>query len=186
MSRPDTITHMAKLKNLLAPARLCCWLAATTLVIPSAVGAEKKPGPVPIYRMSQLEDAKKRAAAEGKPIAWIASRLEYLGPYNKSLMGKGSHAATAYAIRALQNDAVLVFSDGATENHQQPQIVDQALHSPKAHYDSPGVIILTPALDKVIAKVFYIADSQERIKAFTEILKQIRDKDSWREKTPSK
>src|SRR6185295_5139724 len=125
MPHPDKIARMGKLKNPPFFAWLWCWLVVATVFIPSVPGAETKPGTVPLYRRNQLDDAKKRAAAEGKPIAWIASAPQYLAPYNKSLMGKGSHAATAYAIRALQNDAVLVFSDSFTENHQEPQIVDQ-------------------------------------------------------------
>src|SRR5438067_8153703 len=112
-------------------------------------------GPSPVYRMSQLEEVKKRAAAEGKPIAWIATFAQHLAPYDK-LMGKGSHAATAYAIRALQNDTILITSDSGTENHQEPAIVDHALHTPEPHYGAPMVVILNPTMDKVIDKILYI------------------------------
>jgi hypothetical protein len=153
---------------------------------PGAIASEKPASPSPLlYRMSQLEQAKQRATAEGKPIGWIASYPEYLQPY-PNLLGKGSHAATAYAVRALQKETILVFSDGRTENHAEPRIVDEALHSPDPHYNIPGVIILTPSLDKIIAKIPYEADSQERIKKFTDALKKIRDKDSWRQKEPGK
>lgn len=159
-------------------------ITTLALAIYSAVGAESTAVTKPvIYRLSQVEDAKKRALAEGKPIAWIGSLPEYLAPYPK-LMGKGSHAATAYAIRALQNETVLVFSDGRAENHQEPAIVDKALHSPDPHYNIPYVIILTPALDKVICKAPYAAEPAERIRIFTEALKQIRDKEAWQEKKP--
>ena len=79
-----------------------------------------------------------------------------------------------------------MFSDGRTENHQEPSIVDQALHSPNPHYTVPGVVILTPSLEKIICQVPYTGDAEERIKVFTEALKKIRDKDSWREKEPGK
>jgi len=134
-----------------------------------------------IYRMSQLDEAKKRAASESKPIAWIASQPEYLTPYANP-MGKSSHSATTYAILALQKDTIIVFSDSNTENHHEPQIVDQALHEPNPHYTIPGVIILTPSVDKVICKAPYTADSQERVRVFTDVLKKIRDKESWQEK----
>ena len=158
----------------------------TGALIP-AFAAETKPATVQplFYRMSQLEDAKKRAVAEGKPIGWIASYPEYLAPH-ENLMGNGSHAATAYAIRALQKETILIFSDARTENHQEPGIVDNALHSPNPHYTVPGVIILTPLLDKIICQAPFSSDSQERIRIFTEALKKIRDKDAWREKTPQK
>jgi hypothetical protein len=132
-----------------------------------------------IYRMDQLEEAKRRAAAEDKPIGWIASYPEYLAPYAK-IRGNGSHAATAYAIRAFQNETVLVFSDARTENHHEPKIVDEALHSPNPHYTVPGVVILTPALDKVICTAPFASDAKERIRIFTEALKKIRDKNSWK------
>jgi hypothetical protein len=136
--------------------------------------------PSPVYRLSQVEEVKKRAAAEGKPIAWIGTFAETLAPYEK-LMGQSSHAATAYAIRALQNDAILIYSDSGTENHKDPPIVDHELHTPNPHYMAPVVVILTPSLDKVITKILYIADSHERIRAYTDALKKIRDKTSWQE-----
>jgi len=131
--------------------------------------------------MARLEDAKKRAAAEGKPIAWIASQPEYLTPHPKP-MGQGSHAATTYALLALQKEAIIVFSDSTTENHQEPGIVDEALHTPEPHYTIPGVVILTPSMDKVICKAPFTPDAQERIRVFKDVLSRIRDKDSWAKK----
>jgi hypothetical protein len=134
-----------------------------------------------IYRMNQLEEAQARAVATQKPIGWIASYPEFLRPV-KNLMGASSHAATAYAIRALKDETVLVFSDAKTENHKEPGTIDGALHTPEPHYTVPGVIIVTPSLERVICEVPFTADSQERIKLYTEALKKIRDKDSWMEK----
>jgi len=139
-----------------------------------------------VYRMNQLEEAKKRAAEEHKPIAWISTYTTNLVPHPKP-MAKGSHAATTYAIRALQDDAILIYNDSATENHQEPPIVEREIHA-EGHFTVPVVVILNPAFDKVIAKILYIADSQERIHAYTEALKKIRDKSSWedqpRQKSP--
>jgi hypothetical protein len=137
--------------------------------------------PSPVYRLSQLEEAKKRAAAESKPIAWIGTFASALEPYDK-IMGQSGHAATAYAIRALQNDTILITSDSGTENHKEPAIVDHELHTPNPHYTAPVVVILTPSMDKVLAKILYIADSKERIRVYTDVLKKIRDKSSWQEK----
>jgi hypothetical protein len=139
----------------------------------------------PVYRMSQLEEVKKRAAAEHKPIAWIGTFSKYLAPYNK-LMGPSSHAATAYAIRALQNDTILIYSDSETENHQEPAIVDHELHTPNPHYTAPVVVILNPSLDKVIAKILHTSDGQERVRVYADVLKKIRDKSSWEEKPKEK
>ena len=132
--------------------------------------------------MSQLDEAKKAAQAQNKPIAWIATFAKHLAPYDKKLTNKGSHAATAYAIRALQSDAILITSDSGTENHQEPPIVDRELHTPNPHYDAPVVVILTPKLDKVILKIQYIEDGEERIRVYTEALKKIRDASSWQDK----
>lgn len=166
-------------------------IVAVMFPILGTFGAEPAPPAKPpapakptIYRLSQVEEAKKRAQAEGKPIAWIGSYPEYLEPYTKPILGRGSHAATAYAIAALQKETILVFSDGRTENHTEPAIVDQALHSPNPHYTIPYVIILTPTLDKVICKAPYAAESADRIKVYTEVLKIIRDKESWNPKPP--
>ncbi|MDQ6632339.1 MAG: hypothetical protein M3Y82_11400, partial [Verrucomicrobiota bacterium] len=113
---------------------------ALAFFIQSARAVETPPK---IYRMKQWEEAKKRAIAEDKPIAWIGAPARCLAPYQKNLLGKGSHAATKYAIHTLEKEAILIFSDAETENHQEPRIVDQALHSPDPHYNIPGVIILT-------------------------------------------
>jgi len=131
-----------------------------------------------IYRLSEVEEAKKRAAAEGKPIAWIGGVSEHLVPY-ENLKAKGSHPATAYAIRALQNDAILCFSDGRTENHTEPPIVDQALHTPNSHYTMPYVIVLTPELDKVICKIPYTESFDLRVGYYKAALQTIRSK-SWK------
>lgn len=146
------------------------------------IAPTSRPG---LHRMSQLDEAKKRAATEGKPIAWIGTFAELLQPYDK-LMGRSSHAATAYALRALQRETVMIYSDAQTENHQEPAIVDHELHTPNPHYTAPVVVILTPSLDKVIAKAPFTSDPQERIRIYTEVLKKIRDKDSWQEKTVPK
>src|SRR6266542_6204866 len=89
-------------------------LAGSTLGV-AAISSFAAPSPV--YHLSQLEEVKKRAVAEGKPVAWIGTFSKTLAPYD-NLMGKSSHAATAYAIRALQNDAILITSDSDTENHK--------------------------------------------------------------------
>jgi hypothetical protein len=162
----------------------CSSLAlAFALLIPIISPAAEKVAtnsPPTIYRLSQLDEAKKRATAEGKPIAWIGGATEHLAPY-ANLKGKGSHAATAYAIRALQHDTILCFSDGRTENHTEPAIVDQALHSPDPHYTIPYVIVLTPQLDKVICKIPYHASVETRISYYSAALKTIREK-TWQEK----
>jgi hypothetical protein len=148
-------------------------------------GISSLAAPSLVYRMSQLEEVKKRAAAERKPIAWIGTFSKYLAPYDK-LMGKSSHAGTAYAVRALQNDAILIYSDSETENHKEPAIVDHELHTPNPHYTAPVVVVLTPSLDKVITKNLHTEDSQERVRVYTEALKKIRDKSSWEEKPKEK
>ena len=43
-----------------------------------------------------------------------------------------------------------------------------------------------PSLAIVICKAPFTEDAKARIAVFTEVLKKIRDKDSWREKTQSK
>jgi hypothetical protein len=162
--------------------RFLCLVAvfASTTIIR---GAETRPATnTPnIYRMGQLDEAKKRAAAEGKPIAWIASFPEYLTP-DPNPRKSGSHAGTTYAILALQKETIIIFSDARAENHNEPAIVNDALHTPEPHYTVPGVIILTPSLDTVITKVFHTQNIDERIRRFTDVLKKIRDKDSWANK----
>jgi hypothetical protein len=171
LNRGTNVFQVTKLINALV---LLVVFALAPVCAPAAQTPAAEAGPM-LYRMDQLEAAKKRAAQEHKPIAWIASRPEFLTPYPK-LLGHGSHAATAYAVRALRNDTVLVFSDALTENHHEPKIVDQALHSPNPHYTVPGVVILTPSLDRVICKAPFTTDPHERIRIYTEVLRKIREK----------
>ena len=159
----------------------CFFIPAVTFAV-QVFCEQALAAPSPLYRMSQLEEAKKAAQAQNKPIAWIATFAKNLAPYDQRLTNKGSHAATAYAIRALQNDTILVTSDSGTENHQEPPIVDQELHTPDPHYKAPVVVILTSKLDRVITKILYIENGQERIQAYTEALKKIRDPSSWGDK----
>ena len=86
----------------------------------------------------------------------------------------------------MQNDTILITSDSGTENHQEPPIVDHELHTPNPHYSAPVVVILTPSLEKVIDKILFTPDSQERIRVYTGALKKIRDKKSWEEKPADK
>jgi len=132
----------------------------------------------PYFRLSQLEEAKAKAKAEGKPIVWIASFLGSMTPY-KNPMGAGPHAATYHAHLTFYRAAVVVWSDSDSENHREPAIVDGELHTPDAHYTAPGVIALRPDLGKVIGKVFHISDGKERAAAYAELLKKVRDKASW-------
>lgn len=132
----------------------------------------------PFFRLNQLEQAKAKAKSDNKPIVWIGGVPGHLAPH-KNPMGTGSHPATYHAYLAFYRDAVIVLSDCDSENHQEPAIVDRELHSPNAHYSVPGVIVLTPDLDRVIGKVFYIADGRSRTAAYGELVKKIRDKDSW-------
>ena len=124
--------------------------------------------------MAQLEEVKKRAAAEHKPIAWIGTFSKALVP-SKNLMGKGGIAATAHAIQALQNDTILIYSDSETENHMEPAIVDRELHTPNSHYTAPVVVILTPSMDKVITKILFSPDGQERVRLYRDALEKIRE-----------
>jgi hypothetical protein len=158
-----------------------CFLLSAAAIHPTGSAAEKTNAPsIPpkFYSLKQVEEAKARAAAEQKPIGWISTHPEYLAPH-KNPMGSSSHASTAYAVRALQNVTVLVVSNPRTDNHSEPPIVDQALHTPDPHYTIPGVVILTPALDKVIYNLPHTTNSQQRIKMYTEALQKIRDKSSW-------
>jgi hypothetical protein len=155
-----------------------CLFSALWAGMGSSPAAENKPR---YYLMSQLNEAKKRAQSEQKPIAWIATQPDFLTPHPKP-KGKGSHPATTYALIALEKETVIVVSDTNKENHQEPGIVDQALHTPDPHYNVPGVVILTPALDKVICEADYKADAKERVAVYTEVLKKIRDKTAWAQK----
>jgi hypothetical protein len=127
------------------------------------------------YRTSDLESAKKEAAATHKPIAWIASAPQLLD-------GKGtisletSRGATLHAFFALRSRAVLVFEDAYAENHKVLQLVDDALHTPDPHYTPPTVVFLDSQATKVLATLIYEPDFVKRAKALASALEQIKGK----------
>jgi hypothetical protein len=120
------------------------------------------------YRLSELARAQAEARSEGKPLAFLATKLSVLAE-NVSITGTGSGAASIQDYEAFKNATVLVFTDSYDENHKQPSIVDGALHSPDDdHYTPPKVVITDADLTKLIAVVQYSTDyptRQQRIAA---------------------
>lgn len=127
------------------------------------------------WRTVDLESAKKEAAAQHKPIAWIASAPQVLD-------GRGTidrptqRGATLHEFYAFRDRTVLVFEDAYKENHQVLSIVDAALHTPDPHYVPPKVIFLNPDATEVLATVEYEPDFVKRAKALAAALKQAEDK----------
>lgn len=127
------------------------------------------------WRTADLESAKKEAAAQHKPIAWIASAPQ-------ALDGRGTidlpsqRGATLHEFYAFRDRTVLVFEDAYKENHQVLSIVDVALHTPDPHYLPPKVIFLNPDATEVLTTVEYEPDFIKRAKALAAALKQVEDK----------
>lgn len=126
-----------------------------------------------VYRLSELAQAQAEAKQEKKPIAFLATEAACLQS-NDQMLGKGSDSATIHAFEALKHTTVIVFSDCRTENHQEPPIVDAALHPPEdVHYTPPKVVITDVDLTKVIHVIPYTPNPQSRQKVMAEALQKI-------------
>ena len=129
----------------------------------------------PFWRTADLESAKKEAASEHKPIAWIASASQFLD--GKGIIsGMSSRSATLHAFFALRDRTVLVFEDAYAENHKVLALVDSALHTPDPHYTPPTVVFLNPDASEVLAKVPYEADFVKRAHDLANALETVKEK----------
>ena len=128
-----------------------------------------------LYRTSDLESAKKEAAAAHKPIAWIASAFKLLDGHGTITL-PNSRGATLHELFALRDRAVIVFMDAYEENHKVVQFIDDALHTPDPHYTPPTVLFLDPEAKTVLATVTYDPDIVKRAKALAKALDDIKGK----------
>jgi len=117
------------------------------------------------YHLSDLAQAQKQAKDAKMPIAWIASSPNVLQNNGNIALSNG-RGATLHAFSVFADKAVLVFQDAYAENHQGPQIVDHALHTPDPHYTPPTVVLLDSELKKVLATIPYEPDFNKRKQAF--------------------
>ena len=119
------------------------------------------------YHLSDLAQAQKQAQDAKMPIAWIASSPKVLQNNGNIALSNG-RGATLHAFSVFADKAVLVFQDAYAENHQGPQIVDHALHTPDPHFTPPTVVLLDSELKKVLATIRYEPDFNKRKQAFQE------------------
>jgi hypothetical protein len=127
------------------------------------------------WRAADFESAKKEAAAQHKPIAWVGSELRLLDGEGK-ISTNGGRGATLHALYALRDQTILVFEDGPTENHKVLQFVDDAIHKPKDQWVAPIVIFLNPSITKVLATVTFEPDFVKRAHALADGLNQAKEK----------
>jgi len=127
------------------------------------------------YRLSELKEAQAEARAEGKPLAFLATKLSLLQE-DGDMLGNNGIDAGIHAYEAFKNTTVLVFTDAYTENHTQPGIVDAALHPPDdVHYMPPKVVITDAELTRVIFVVPYNPDPTARQHLMAAALAKIKD-----------
>lgn len=131
------------------------------------------------WRTADLDAAKKEAAQEHKPIAWIASSPEFLDGKGR-ISSNGSRGATLHAFYALRDQTVLVFEDGFGENHKVLQMVDDAVHTrdgkPNHEPTLPTVVFLNPDVTEVIAIVDFEPDFVKRAHLLADALKEAKSK----------
>jgi hypothetical protein len=127
------------------------------------------------YRLTELAQAQAEARQDGKPLAFLATKLSLLQE-SEPITGTGGGAASIHAFEAFKNAAVIVFTDAYTENHTQPSLVDIALHPPDdVHYTPPKVVITDADLTKVIAVVPYTRDYATRQSLLAAALTKIKE-----------
>jgi len=127
------------------------------------------------YRLTELSQAQAEARQDGKPLAFLATKLSLLQE-NEPITGTGGVAASIHAFEAFKCAAVIVFTDAYTENHMQPSLVDIALHPPDdVHYTPPKVVITDADLTRVIAVVPYTRDYATRQSLLTAALTKIKE-----------
>lgn len=124
------------------------------------------------YRLSELKEAQAEARRDGKPLAFLATFSKTIQS-NADMTKKSGNAATIHAFEALKNATVLVFSNSETENHQEPPIVDAALHNPHGPYTAPKIVITDAEITKVIFVIPYNEDFPTRQKMMAEALQKI-------------
>jgi len=134
---------------------------------------------VSAWRTADLDSAKKEAAAEHKPIAWVASSPEFLDGKGR-ISSSGSRGATLHALYALRSQTVLVFEDGFAENHRVLQLVDDAVHTKDGKFNHnptlPTVVFLNPEVTKVLAIVDFEPDFVKRAQMLADALKEVKSK----------
>ena len=160
------------IRSALTSLLLAATFAATPSVTQEIVVNRQR---VSFWRTAELDDAKKEAAATHKPIAWIASAAQFLDGRG-IISGKSSRAATAHALFALRDRAVIVYEDAYAENHKVLPLVDAALHTPNPHYTPPTVVFLNPDATEVLATVTYEKDYVKRAHALADALAQCKSK----------
>ncbi len=127
------------------------------------------------YRLSELKEAQAEARAEGKPLAFLATKRSLLQE-DGNMLGDSGIDAGIHAYEAFKNTTVLVFTDAFTENHTQPRIVDAALHPPDdVHYVPPKVVITDADLTRVIFVVPFNADATARQHLMAAALAKIKE-----------
>ena len=124
------------------------------------------------YRLAELQEAQTEARRDGKPLAFLAT-FSRTPQSNADMSKKSSNAAAIHAFEALKNPTVLIFCDSETDNHQEPSLVDAALHNPHGPYTAPKVIITDAEITKVIFVIPYTEDFAARQKLMAEALQKI-------------
>jgi hypothetical protein len=134
---------------------------------------------ISMWQTADLESARKEAAAEQKPIAWVAASPEYLDGKGR-ISSNGSRGATLHALYALRDQTVLVFEDGFAENHKVLSIVDDAVHTKdgKSNHNPtlPTVVFLNQDATEVIAIVDFEPDFVKRAHLLADALKEAQSK----------
>jgi hypothetical protein len=105
------------------------------------------------YRISDLREAKARAARDGKPLGFILAREPFFDQPAKP-MGKGSVPALAHFLLVFEKPLVIVFiRDEKDELEKLPDAVRDGFSSPDAGEFDPKLVVTDAAAEHMLCVV---------------------------------
>ena len=106
------------------------------------------------FRLSQLEEAKKKAIAEGKPLGFIMVWDQYFGQAT-GLVDQGGPSGTAHFHHVFKDQLVLVFVRHEDELDKVPKAVKQGFSGPDEGGFAPNMAVVDPKAETFFVEIPY-------------------------------
>lgn len=143
----------------------------------------KIPLPKDLFYLNELPLAQKRAEKLDQPLAFIVALPEFLDEKDENTDPVSPHpaGATHFAFQSFQEKAVLIWINADSDQKTFPPLVESTLYdSGMRFFYPPQIIITTPSLDRVIAKVVMTTSIEERQQASLKALEAIEQRHLWK------
>gem|GEM_PF-1663312 len=126
------------------------------------------------FTLSQLEEAKKKAAAEHKLLGFVMVWGQYFGTAT-SLLDQGGDAATAHFYYVFKDDLVLVYVRHETELGKVPDAVKKGFFGPDEGGFAPNMAVTDSTATTFICEIPFAGKNREgRTKLFRVGIEKIR------------